>query len=305
MLTSTYSESSDGPLVLDLHRPPDGAAAASCPVVVWVHGGGWFTGDRFLRPDPTVLLERGIAVAAIEYRLSGTALFPAQLHDVRAAIRFLRREAGACGLDPRRIGVWGASAGGHLAALAGLTGGIDRLPGERAAGDACVRAVADAYGPASLIPGVVPQAAAGEGWPPEWRLLGGDPARHPDRARAASPLSILAETAVRATQLPDFQIVHGRADAMVPVEHSLRLHEALVSAGARSELYVIDDYGHGFLNPPGRHDVPAGMDDGRLARDGSAPATRFGDGEPVTTMFGPSTVAEFFSRSFALTGDRA
>jgi acetyl esterase/lipase len=298
MLTLTFSTGPAGPLVLDLYRPQRRESPQPNAVVVWVHGGGWFTGDRTLMPDPRPLLERGIAVASIEYRLSDVALFPAQLHDVRDAIRFLRGRSDELFLDPRRIGVWGASAGGHLAVLTGLTGGTDRLPGEDHTGDASVRAVADAYGPATLVPGIVPAGARLPGrWPPEWRLIGGDPADLPDRARAASPLSVLAELPSTA-ELPRFQIAHGTADPLVPADHSRQLHAAL---GARSLLYLLDGYRHGFLNPPGRPDVPAGMDDGRLAHEVTAAATRFAGDTPEKTTFGLETVADFFS--LTLTGE--
>ena len=142
-----FAQRKTGDLLLDLYRPP--AAETPVPVIVWLHGGGWFTGDRTLAPDLAQhVIATGMAVASIEYRLSGQALFPAQLHDVRAAIRFLRASAGRFGLDPRAVGVWGASAGGHLAALAGLTGHLTDLPGEeRTDGDASVQAVAE-YRPA-------------------------------------------------------------------------------------------------------------------------------------------------------------
>ncbi|MBF6196256.1 alpha/beta hydrolase [Nocardia implantans] len=298
--TLVFATRPEGPLLLDLYRPRHGASRLPHPVVVWVHGGGWFTGDRTLLPDPRPLLRRGIAVASIEYRLSGTALFPAQLHDVRDAIRFLRTGAADLSVDPRRIGVWGASAGGHLAVLAGLTGGIDALPGEENTGDSSVLAVADAYGPATLVPGVVPDGAQwSDRWPPEWRLIGGDPADLPDRARAASPLSVLSDLPAGAA-LPTFQIAHGTADRLVPDEHSRRLHAAL---GARSQLYLVDGYRHGFLNPPDRPDVPAGMDDGRLARERTAAAAHLTGGTTQTTTFGLDTIADFFA--VTLTGEPA
>ena len=295
-----YARRETGDLLLDLHRPP--ATGAPVPVVLWLHGGGWFTGDRTLAPDlARHAATTGCAMASIEYRLSGQALFPAQLHDVRAAIRFLRASSGQLGLDPRAVGLWGSSAGGHLAALAGLTGHLPGLPGEEdTAGDASVQAVAESYGPADLTAGgdaaQTTLPGADRASTPESRLLGGPAAGRPDLARAASPLARVSGAA------PPFQISHGTGDVLVPHRQSERLHEALVAAGAASELYLVEGYKHGFLNPAGRLDVELVrvMDDGRLAAEGPAPAryrTSERPGAPdERTGFGFEHVEAFFRR---------
>ncbi|MGV9709506.1 alpha/beta hydrolase fold domain-containing protein [Gordonia sp. NPDC003424] len=211
--TLTYRERPTGPLLLDLYLPDQ--PSGTTPVVIWLHGGGWFTGDRTLAPDLwTYFADAGLAMASIDYRLTGEAIFPAQLHDVRAAIRFLRRNAVDLGIDPGRIGIWGASAGGHLAALAGLTGHLPTLPGEDAEGDASVQAVAESYGPVDLteadvapgapLPGTDPRNS------PETRLIGGLPDEQPARARDASPHLQVTPAA------PPFQISHGTGDVLVP-----------------------------------------------------------------------------------------
>lgn len=292
-------------LLLDLYRP---SGAGPVPVVLWLHGGGWFTGDRTLAPD---LAERagatGLAYASIEYRLSGTALFPAQLHDVREAIRHLREHAADLGLDPDAVAVWGASAGGHLAALAGLTGEIEALPGEAASGPVPVRAVAASYPPVDLTE-VVEQAQArlpdsdGSGTP-EARLLGGHPADRPELAAAASPMTWLAELDAAGGAAPPFQISHGTADVLVSHRQGERLHDALVAGGHDSELYLLDGYRHGFLNPPGRLDVALArvMDDGRLVTQGPATATRrtTAEPEPADATFGFEDVDAFLVRHLA------
>lgn len=293
-----YARRATGDLLMDLCLP---AGRGPVPVVIWLHGGGWFTGDRTLAPDLAVhFASRGLAMASVDYRLSGQALFPAQLHDVRAAIRFLRNHAPGYGLDPAAIGLWGASAGGHLAALAGLTGHLASLSGEGDDGGAAasVRAVATSYAPVDLaavvadaeanLPGMVAEDA------PESRLLGGVPREHAELAGQANPLSWVTAAA------PPFQISHGTGDVLVNHHQAERLHDALVDVGGTSALYLLEGYRHGYLNPAGRIDVDAArlMDDGRLASEGRAAAVHRSDAGPATsaTSFGFDTVGDFLLR---------
>ncbi|MGC4964021.1 alpha/beta hydrolase fold domain-containing protein [Gordonia sp. DT218] len=303
-----YARRASGELHLDLVRP---AQSIPAPVIVFVHGGGWFTGDRTLCPDLSGhFCARGFAMASIDYRLSGDELFPAQLHDVRAAIRHLRMNAGELGLDPARIGVWGASAGGHLATLAGLLSAVSELPGEDAAdGDAAVQAVAESYGPSTLVdgdvaPGVPLPGVTSAAETPEGRLIGGDPADLPVAARDASPLYFVTSDA------PPFQISHGTGDVLVDHQHSLLLYEALAEAGVEVDLYLVDDYQHGFLNPPNRSDVPSPpvMDNGRLDSEGPAPARHLSARGPERTEerthFGFDDIGDFFTRHLAISTDQ-
>lgn len=306
-----YTERDTGPLLMDLYLPP--TPQAPVPAVIWLHGGGWAFGDRTLAPDLSrYFAVDGIAMASIAYRLSGQAIFPAQLHDVRAAVRYLRSHAGELGLDPGAIGLWGSSAGGHLAALAGVTGHLPELPGEPGAGtDVRVQAVADGYGPVDLAQVV---AEAGHGLPelsgensPEARLLGGLPDQQPELARQASPLTYVTSEA------PPFQIAHGTADVTVRSNQSVLLHEALAAAGVESSLYLIDRFGHGFLNPPAKGDFsgPAFSQAGRLAAEPHAPAKRHyapADGAPVTVedaTFSFAVIGRFFSDHLLRTGATA
>ncbi|MCP1415586.1 alpha/beta hydrolase [Paenarthrobacter sp. A20] len=293
-----YARRTTGDLVLDLYRPLSTGHAV--PVVIWLHGGGWFAGDRTLAPDLVAhVLATGHAVASIEYRLSGQALFPTQLHDVRSAVRFLRQHADSYEIDAAAIGLWGASAGGHLAALAGLTGHIDLLPAEEGpAGDVSVQAVAASYAPVDLARIV---AAHQEANPhldgaatPEGRLLGAHPGDVPGIARQANPLNWIG------TAPPPFQLSHGTGDVLVPHGQSELLHEALLTAGGQSELYLLQDYKHGFLNPSGRLDVDmqSVMDDGRLATEVRAAARRktTRSGPMEETTFGFLDIETFFRR---------
>ncbi|WP_052428081.1 alpha/beta hydrolase [Actinopolyspora erythraea] len=299
-----FAHRDTGELLLDLYHPA--ATGRAVPVVLWLHGGGWFTGDRSLAPDLAHHARTtGCAMATVEYRLSGQAVFPAQLHDVRAAIRFLREHAEHYGLDAAHLGLWGGSAGGHLAALAGLTGHLPDVLGEPSTGaNTSVQAVSVSYAPTDLA-AVVAEAERTHGHTdaasPEQRLLGTHPASHPAAARQASPLSWVSPDA------PPFQISHGTDDVLVPQQQSQQLHEALTTANVPSELYLLTGYRHGFLNPPGRADVPASpaMDHGRLWTEQPATALYRTSARPEATAertrFGFTDIDAFFREHLTTT----
>jgi len=295
-----------GELLLDLYRP---AIEAPVPVIVWLHGGGWFTGDRSLAPDLASHAEAiGAAIASIEYRLSGEALFPAQIVDVRDAVRHLRANAADLGIDADRVGLWGSSAGAHLAALAGVTAHISAWPGNDVGAaattdDLSVQAVMAAYPPVDLERCVRDALAfrpdADPAGFPESRLLGGPPRLHQPLARSASPLTHIGA----AGELPPFLIAHGTSDPAVGAANSEMLHEALVAAGGASELFLLDGYKHGFLNPGGRMEagLSAVMDDGRLEREGTAAArARTADGDERDALFGFDTIHRFFRTALGI-----
>ncbi len=135
---------------LDLYLPPK--ADAPTPLVIWIHGGGWEAGNKD-NPPGLGLLKKGYALASINYRLSQEAKFPAQIEDCKAAIRFLRANAKKYNLDPDHFGVWGASAGGHLVALLGTTGGVKELEGDgpNKEESSAVQAVVDWFGPTDML----------------------------------------------------------------------------------------------------------------------------------------------------------
>ncbi|GAA4805696.1 hypothetical protein GCM10023200_48940 [Actinomycetospora chlora] len=232
------------PLLLDLHRPADAPAP---PLVVFLHGGGWRAGSRASfgpmyrgwQPSPFArLAAAGIAVASLDYRLSGEALFPAPLDDVAAGLRWLREHADDVDVDASRIVLWGESAGGHLAALLGLA-------------DPDVRAVVDWYGPADLTTLVEDAAAGGisavDPAAPDSRealLLGATAAAEPDRAWRASPVAHVHPAA------PPFLLRHGTADVLVPARQSQRLAAALESAGAPVQLDLVPGADHLWRGSP-------------------------------------------------------
>jgi len=233
-------------LRLDLYLPRR-ESGARLPVVVWIHGGGWRSGNKSRTRAPEVLGD-GYAVASINYRLSHEATFPAQIHDCKAAIRWLRAHADRYGLDPERIGAWGSSAGGHLAALLGTSGDVAELEGDVGGNldqSSRVQAVCDFFGPADLLAVLEPGAWASHGRPTSSvaLLLGGPVAERVDLARLASPV-----THVSADD-PPFLIVHGDQDAVVPLDQSERLYRALTAAGVECTLHVVKGAGHGFRDP--------------------------------------------------------
>lgn len=238
-----YARPGGLPQRLDLYIP-DGAGP--WPLLVWVHGGGWSGGDKALNQAGAQVRQasRGYAVASVNYRLSGVAAHPAQVHDVKAAIRWLRAHAAAYGIDAARVGVWGSSAGGHLAALVGTSGGVPSLEGPDNPGfSSTVSAVVDWYGPSDL-PSMQAQGLPCGGdhssaTSPEGRMLGCAVAACPQTAREASPISWVS------AEDPPFLVVHGTADCTVPPLQSLTLHDALRAAGVDSSLTMIEGGGHG------------------------------------------------------------
>ncbi|MER8187606.1 alpha/beta hydrolase [Kitasatospora sp. NPDC094015] len=256
------------PRLLDVYVP---ARPGPVPAVVWIHGGGWMDGDRRY-PPPTVpaellfgsLLDAGLAVVTIDYRHSLEAPFPAQLHDVKATIRYVRHFADALGIDGERIGVFGESAGGHLTAMAALTdpgteGG--RLEGTEGVptGSTAVRCAVDWYGVSDIVaaaaglPALTGAAAVaapelpGVG-DPYTALLGASPADRPDLAAAASPVSHVPAV------VPPFLLVHGTEDSLVPYSQSERLAEHLTAHGGSVELVPVLEADHIFL---GSAQIPA------------------------------------------------
>jgi acetyl esterase/lipase len=228
----------DIPLRLDLYRPE--TAGGSLPLVVWIHGGGWARGDK-ANPMALPLSGRGYVVASVNYRLSGVAKFPAQVEDCRAAVRWLRANASAYSIDPRRVGVWGASAGGHLVALLGTAGDETRWdtvggsPGQSAR----VQAVCDYYGPANFAVEHMPGGGKGPE-SPVGLLLGGPVDERKEEARQASPTTYVSRDD------PPFLIFHGDKDPRVPIEQSEMLHAALKDAGVDTTFVRVKDGGHGF-----------------------------------------------------------
>ena len=249
---------------LDLYLPKQ--AKEPLPVLIWIHGGGWQNGSKDGCPPLRAgYVERGYAVASLNYRLSSHAVFPAQIEDCKAAIRWLRAHAEKFGLDPQRFGVWGSSAGGHLVALLGTSGGVKAFDvGAHLDQNSAVQAVCDYYGPSDFLAfvttgGYESHARANA---PEAKLFGGTVQEKRELAAQASPV-----THVTADD-PPFLIVHGDRDPVVPPNQSERLFEALKKAGVGVQYHLIEGAAHGGpgFNEPEVVALVADFFDARLKR---------------------------------------
>ena len=224
-----YARVGDLPLLLDVYLPRAGrGGAAGPPLVVWVHGGAWRSGSRKDMPLGG-LVRQGYAVASVDYRLSPVARFPAQVHDIQAAVRFLRAKQGEFGYDATRVAVAGNSAGGHLAALVGVTNGHTELEGtvgEHRGEKSDVQAIISLYGMSNLTTILDQSTPHGLSVrvPALQLLLGGQPGDVPELARLASPVFHVDATD------PPLLLVHGDQDPQAPINQSHELegrYEAL------------------------------------------------------------------------------
>jgi acetyl esterase/lipase len=231
---------------LDLLLPKSPKGDKPLPVIVNIHGGAFKMGDKSMGVGEIVDLVAGgdYAGATINYRLSGEAIWPAQAHDCKAAIRWVRANAARYNLDPDRIGVIGASAGGHLVAMLGTGGSVEALEGDLGpykGVSSKVKCVVDEFGPSDLLamgdyPSRLDHNAHNS---PESELIGGALQEHKDTARAASPITYVTRDD------PPFLILHGTEDPLVPFNQSERLAKALKDAGVDCLFVKVQGAGHG------------------------------------------------------------
>jgi acetyl esterase/lipase len=238
-----YASPDGEALLLDL-RVPD--TAGPHPVILYLHSGAWITGDRFGGPAIRQA-SRGYAVASIEYRLAPQHIWPAQIEDAKAAVRWLRANADRFHLDANRIGVFGTSAGGHIGAVLGTSGGVAALEGMNlgnAQFSSRVRAVVDLYGPTDLLKieeqklPCIPLDGNDAHLPPS--LLMGCPIQEcAEKTRTANPITYVTKDD------PPFLIIHGMLDCLVPYKQSVILDDALRAKGVPSKLVLIPAGQHG------------------------------------------------------------
>jgi acetyl esterase/lipase len=230
--------------VLDIYLP-ETAADKPLPLVIWIHGGAWLGGSH-ANPSALFLLEEGYAVASIEYRFSQHAIWPAQAHDCKSAIRFLRANAAKYNIDPDRFAVGGESAGGHLAALIGTSGDVADVEGDLGTTGVSsrVHAVVDEFGPTDLT--LMGEQSNGRSMiqhdapdSPESRLMGGPIQEKQELAKTANPLTYVDKAD------PPFLILHGDQDNLVPLAQSEILAKALTDAGVEVTMQTLEGAGHG------------------------------------------------------------
>lgn len=230
-------------LLLDLHRP---ANVENPPLVMFIHGGGFRNGDR-KRCKLAWIAEHGYAVASIEYRLSGVARFPAQIHDCKGALRWLRAHQQELGVDATRVVVAGTSAGGNLAALLAVSGGVDELEGTTAGHleqSSRVEGAIDYYGPTDfLFRSKTQPAKTDDPAGSIYQLLGGPVRENRAAARLASPIHHVGPGD------PPLLILHGDQDEVVFLAQSERLAEAYRAADLDVHLHVAAGEGHGWKGP--------------------------------------------------------
>lgn len=241
-----YKQVNGRSLMLDLFLPAD--SSGTVPLIIYIHGGAWEKGSRHQCPA-IGMTATGFAVASIDYRLSQEAPFPAQIEDCKAAIRWLRAHASEYHLDPDRFGVWGTSAGGHLAALVGTTGGVKSLEGDggNLQYSSRVQAVCAVAAPSDLtemnsdthsVEGASANPRAGlRAREAVSSLLGGPPDQG-NAAAQASPITYVSKDD------PPFLLIHGAYDRIVPLEQSRRFEAALKKAGVHATLKILPNEGH-------------------------------------------------------------
>ncbi|MBD3676282.1 MAG: alpha/beta hydrolase [Planctomycetaceae bacterium] len=243
-LNIPYADNDNPRQALDLYLPT-AKSEKPRPVIVFIHGGGWRNGDKKSGRGRLLPFVRSgeYAGVSVGYRLTDEAQWPSQIHDCKAAIRWIRAHAGEYNLDPEKIGIMGTSAGGHLVAMLGTSGGLESLEGELGQHndeDSRVTCVVDFYGPTEMLtmgksPGLDHNAPGS----PEAKLLGGPIQEVKEIARQASPI-----THVSKDDAP-FLIIHGTNDPLVPFEQSTRFQKKLKEAGVEATLITIKDGKHG------------------------------------------------------------
>jgi acetyl esterase/lipase len=234
-----YATVDGKPLGLDLYLP---AGVQAPPLIVWVHGGAWRTGDKSQYPKP--LLGQGFALASVDFRQSTEARFPAAVHDIKAAIRFLRAKAAEYGYRTERIAISGASSGGHLAALTGLTNGNKELEGtvgDHPGQSSSVQAIVSYFGASNLTTILAQSTPFGLNVrrPALDLLLGAQPDKVPELAQLASPVLHVGKAS------PPLLLLHGEQDPQMPVNQSLELEGAYKKLGLDVTLDIVYGAAHG------------------------------------------------------------
>ncbi|MFN8442608.1 MAG: alpha/beta hydrolase [Caldilineaceae bacterium] len=234
---------------LDLYLPD---AGNNLPLLIWVHGGAFRMGSKEGNendPVPVHYAEQGYAVASLNYRLSQHAIWPAQIQDCKAAVRWLRAHANKYRLDSNRFAAWGPSAGGHLVAMLGVTGQVAEYEvGEHLDFSSRVQCVVDYFGPTDFLQMDTQRLPDGmiHDTPdsPESQLVGGPIQENKEKTARSNPVTYVSADA------PPFLVVHGNQDPLVPYQQSVLLVNALIVAGVDVAFYTVIGAGHGRFTDP-------------------------------------------------------
>jgi len=228
--------------LLDIYMPAN--AKANTPLVIWVHGGAWMLNDKYadmgyMTNTIKSILEKGYALASIDYRHSTTAVFPAQIQDCNQALEFLHNNAAKYKLDKSKFVLFGFSAGGHLASLLALSNNnnVTEFYPQKKKTTFKIKAVIDFYGPSDFLS----MTATGDPnvtGDPISTLLGASPLKRPDLSKIASPANYVDKDD------PPFIIVHGEKDESVPYQQSVLLQSYLNLAHVKNELIIVKDAPH-------------------------------------------------------------
>ncbi len=236
----TYAQVDRHDLKLDIYLP---TSVETAPLLVYIHGGAWRRGSKEEIPTEA-FIQAGYALASVEFRMSGVAMFPAQIHDIKAAIRYLRGNASKYGFDASRIGIYGTSSGGHLVSVVAVSNGdavMEGSLGDYLDQSSDVQAVVSYYG-ASNLTSILKQSTP-HGLrvrePALDLLIGGQPEDQPDLARLASPVFH-----VDANSAP-LLMLHGDQDPQMPINQSHELQHAYQQQGVEVKFEVVHGAAHG------------------------------------------------------------
>ncbi len=247
-LDQPYAGNTHPKQAVDVYLPKQRKSNQPLPVIAFIHGGGWVNGDRLGYAAQAIQFARtgDYAAVTVGYRLTGEASWPAQIHDCKAAIRWIRAHARELNLDPDKIAAWGSSAGGHLSSLLGTSGDVAALEGElgpHTGVSSRVQCVVNLCGPEDFTLALMFDTQGQPIWQDDAvsGLLGGPAPDRPTEARAASPVTHVSKDD------PPFLTFHGTADQRVAFHHAEAIHAALQKAGVPSLLVPISGGGHGSV----------------------------------------------------------
>ena len=251
LLDQPYADGVNPKQQVDLYLPKHRKSSAPLPVIAFIHGGGWMRGDRIGTASGCISTARSgmYAAVGIGYRLTDEAGWPAQIHDCKAAIRWIRGNASKYNLDANKIAVWGSSAGGHLSSLLGTSGGVEELEGNIGSFknvSSKVNCVVNLCGPEDFMTALMFDAKDVPIYKDDAvsALLGGMATERPEAAKAASPLTYVS------ADDPPFFTFHGTKDERVSFKHAELIHTALKKVGVESYLAPIVGGGHSSVGHP-------------------------------------------------------